>query len=403
MNLPCQLAGRLMRQPAAPCHELAVIGEVERICAEHGLSFEQDRFGNVLVRLRTAPARRPLVLAAHLDHPGFEILRPLPKRRWLARFCGGVGDAYFRPGIPVRLMPKSIPAILGARQRDKTFIIRERGEGDVERRAWSVKRGARGKSGAPSLLCAPRSDAPTLLGSSKQSGDGHVPFAVWDLEDFAIRAGRIYGRACDDLVGVACALAALIELKRSRARVHVIAALSRAEEIGFQGALTLAANRGLPRNSLVVSLETSRELPGVGMGEGVILRVGDRASIFDSEASRFLAEVAAGVKAGPKGRGQPARAFRFQRGLMGGGTCEATAYQEYGFQSAALCVALGNYHNCAERNLIRPEYVSVSDVNNMTMLLVAAARQMPRYPALIARLPKRLESLRRKGETRLRE
>jgi hypothetical protein len=37
-------------------------------------------------------------------------------------------------------------------------------------------------------------------------------------------------------------------------------------------------------------LETSRELPGVKMGGGVILRVGDKASIFDSEATRFLAE-----------------------------------------------------------------------------------------------------------------
>src|SRR5207244_5030903 len=31
-------------------------------------------------------------------------------------------------------------------------------------------------------------------------------FAVWDLEDFAVRRRRIYGRACDDLVGVAAVL-----------------------------------------------------------------------------------------------------------------------------------------------------------------------------------------------------
>src|SRR2546427_12537219 len=118
------LAGRLMRHPAAPYHEHAPRAEVERICAEHRLPFEQDRFGNVLVRLRRAPRQRPLVLAAHLDHPGFEILRPLSATRWLARFRGGAPDAYFRPGVPVRLMPAGIFAKLGRRQGfGKTFEI----------------------------------------------------------------------------------------------------------------------------------------------------------------------------------------------------------------------------------------------------------------------------------------
>ena len=61
--------------------------------------------------------------------------------------------------------------------------------------------------------------------------------------------------------------------------------ISRAEEVGFQGALTVASSRQLPKDSLVISLETSRELPPVKMGQGVIIRVGDRASIFDSAAT----------------------------------------------------------------------------------------------------------------------
>src|SRR6185295_15601887 len=105
----------------------------------------------------------------------------------------------------------------------------------------------------------------------------------------AIRRGQIHGRACDDLGGVAAILATLIELKRRRARVNVIGVISRAEEVGFLGAMAVAAAKELPKNSLVVSLETSRELPGVKMGEGVILRVGDRTSIFDSAGMRFLA------------------------------------------------------------------------------------------------------------------
>src|SRR5438105_7948978 len=99
-----RLAARLLRHPTAPYHEHAVRAEVQTICAEHDLDAKLDAFGNLLVRLRTGPGRRPLVLAAHLDHPGFEILESRPRHRWLARFDGGVPDSYFKPGTQVRLM-----------------------------------------------------------------------------------------------------------------------------------------------------------------------------------------------------------------------------------------------------------------------------------------------------------
>ena len=345
-----------MRHPNAPFHEHAVRGEVEKICAEHQLILKHDEFGNAIVRLSTAPKIRPVVLAAHLDHPGFEIVRRLSPTRWLVRFLGGVPDSYFRKGIPVRLLPGATPAKLGARRgKLKEFELHT--------------------PKAPKVT--PR-------------------FAVWELEDFAVRNGRIHGRACDDLVGVASVLATMIELKRRRARVNVVGVISRAEEIGFLGALAVAAAKRLPKNSLVISLETSRELPGVKMDQGVILRVGDRTSIFNSEAMRFLSEVAASLKS----RGKE---FQFQRGLMSGGTCEATAYQEFGFQTAAVCVALGNYHNCAEKNRIAEEFVSVADALSMVKLLAGAAKQMPRYQRLVSGLPRRLQTKLRKAQLRLRK
>ncbi len=344
-----------MRRPAAPYYEHAVRDEVESICAEHRLECKRDRFGNLLVRLRTGPTQRPLVLAAHLDHPGFEIIRRLSDSRWLARFRGGVPNIYFRAGIPLRLMPGAIAAKLGRR-----------------------------KSKEPRIFEIRAAQLPQM----------RPKFAVWELEDFAVRSRRIHGRACDDLIGVACILATLIELKEARASVNVIGVISRAEEVGFHGALAVAAARAIPKNALIVSLETSRELPGVKMGQGVILRVGDRSSIFDSEGTRFLREVAAALTTRRRG-------FRFQRGLMSGGTCEATAYQQFGFQTAAVCVALGNYHNCAPRNKIQAEYVSVSDACGMVDLLVAAAQQMRRYPQLVGKLPRRLARMLRQARKRL--
>jgi putative aminopeptidase FrvX len=269
-------------------------------------------------------------------------------RRWLARFLGGVPDDHFRAGLPLRLMPGSIPATLGRRVGEPR---------QFEVRAW-------------------------------QSPAASPQFAVWELEDFVRRDGCIYGRSCDDLIGVATVLGTLIELKRGRRPVSVIGVISRAEEVGFHGALTVAASRRLPKDSLVISLETSRELPPVKMGQGVIIRVGDRTSIFDSTATRFLTEVASRMQ-------KRKSAFRFQRALMSGGTCEATAYQEFGFRTAAVCVALGHYHNCAPGARIAAEFVSLSDASGMLQLLAESARQMPAYSKLVGQLPVRLKALLR--------
>jgi putative aminopeptidase FrvX len=96
------------------------------------------------------------------------------------------------------------------------------------------------------------------------------------------------------------------------------------------------------------------------------------------------------------------KAFDYQRALMGGGTCEATAYQEFGLQTAAVCIALGNYHNCADHNRIKAEYVNIADACGMVDLLAAGAKQMPNYEKLTDKLPKLLAKLGRESEAKLR-
>ena len=85
---------------------------------------------------------------------------------------------------------------------------------------------------------------------------------------------------------------------------------------------------------------------------------------------------------------------------MPGGTCEATVYDAVGFQAAAVCVPLGNYHNMdQERGKIGPEFIDVRDWRNMTKLFVALARNgheyEPGHKALRERLMDRYDRLKR--------
>lgn len=350
------IAERLMRCPAAPYHEEVVAAEVIRICDEFKLEYKIDSFGNFLLRSNKRTISKPIVLAAHMDHPGFVVRSRISPKCITAEFLGGVGDSYFKPGIKVRLMPGNIAATLGKRIGEK-------------KRYFEI-----------------RTDEST----------SKAEFAVWDLPEFEFHADQIRGRVCDDLIGCATILTVVISLRKTKAAANVIGVLSRAEEVGFQGALALAVSRRLPRGSLIISLETSKEIPPVKMGGGVILRVGDRASIFDSDSTRFLTELAGDLAKRDK-------SFKYQRALMSGGTCEATAYQEHNYRSAAVCVALGNYHNCGEGETISAEFVNASDAVSMAELLVAAARSWPRAGRLINRLPQRLAKLSKEAHQKLRQ
>ena len=207
---------------------------------------------------------------------------------------------------------------------------------------------------------------------------------MWDLPAFEVAEERIHSRACDDLIGCTAILHMFQQLEDSGADAACYGLFTRAEEVGFVGAIHLAKSRRVPSNVTIVSLETSSERGGpVRMHDGVIIRVGDKMSIFDPQATAQLTEVA-------RAHGIP-----FQRTLMTGGTCEATAYQLYGYRTGGLCVALGNYHNCGPDDQIAAEFVAIEDVAGMSRLCAAAAS--------LGELPDPAATMRTRMEERMRE
>jgi len=203
---------------------------------------------------------------------------------------------------------------------------------------------------------------------------------MWAFPAYRVRRGRLHSRCLDDLLGVAAALVTLDEMNRRRPRgAHVWGYFTRAEEIGLFGALAGIRSRVIPRNARVLSLETSRALPNAPIGGGVIVRVGDARSLFEPRLMgvlhRFAQELA-----------DEEPAFRFQRRLMDGGSCEATAFCAAGYRAGGLALPLGNYHNMSGldggRKGIGAEHVAVDDFLAEGRLLVRLAEQSARLPEL---------------------
>lgn len=325
-------ATRVLRDAAVPCF--------------------RDPAGNLIVGAASAAAYRRLarrksaeplrLFIAHMDHPGFHGVRWRASGRLAVRWHGG---------SPVRHLRGSRVWLAD----DSGFI----GHGRLTRvRLDHARRALRGAEVRLDAAARPRRPkAATLYGG-------------FDFRAPVRRAGKkIYTRAADDLVGVFAVVATALDLfsRRTRAGPPFLGLLTRAEEVGFVGAvshLELGWLAGARRPIVGVSLEASRALPNAEIGRGPVVRLGDRRTVFDAGCLQVLTERARAVLPG-----------RHQRRIMDGGACEATVATAWGLPAIGLCVPLGNYHNQhAVRGGPAPEYVHLGDVEGMLVLCRALLR-----------------------------
>jgi endoglucanase len=246
--------------------------------------------------------------------------------------------------------------------------------------------------------------AARLVRSSADAiGPGDIARWVFGRPMPFAEGGNIYTHACDDLAAVAAALATLDSLRGRRDTDHVGVLLTRAEEIGFIGAIAACKHKAVPKSARLICLENSRSFAESPIGAGPIVRVGDKMSVFEpnltNQISLLMMEH---QKANP--------AFRFQRKLMPGGTCEATTFSTFGYQSTCICLPLGNYHNMTEIDEVNngkrpakvgPEFISLADFHGMIELLIITATQLD--SAKLPSLKDRMNTLYREHAAVLRE
>ncbi|MBI3566207.1 MAG: M20/M25/M40 family metallo-hydrolase [Elusimicrobia bacterium] len=329
---------RLTSVPTAPFREKAVAAKARAWIARHlgrRASVRKVR-GGLIVSYRGAGKGPALALAAHLDHPAFRL-----------DSVGSDGAvATLQGGLPPHLLPGAAVEAFPAVPKDNAPL------------ALGVVGPRPPKDGAPWTI---RWTLPPKPGAKPV-------FAVLSLPACRVKDGWLDSRSVDDLLGAAVSLEAMRRLAAARAKTNLTVLLNRAEEVGFVGALDMLRSGVLSPDDSYLSIESSRELPGSKPGNGPTIRLGDKACAFDPNLVGLLDDAAARLRR---------RGTKVQRLRLTGGTCEATAYQTFGYEAAGVAVPLVNYHNGWGADAVAPERVRVSDVEGAVRLLVEAARLFP--------------------------
>lgn len=341
-DLHAQWLTELAGLPTAAGREGHVIKWIEAFAAERSdVAIKRDAYGNMLIgSTRMAGSTSPVVITAHMDHPAFVVVKQTGDSALLADFRGGVHDEYFEKS-PVLLHTQSGEAIAG---RVTELIIPE----DIE------------------------ADKQAVIAFDQKIDAKAGQIITWDTGEPRIDEGMFYARACDDLAGLAAGLGAFDTLrlgnKNGSADLNVQLLLTRSEEIGFIGAIGACQSGLIAEDAWVINLECSKSHPTDSpIGSGPIVRVGDRTSTFHPELMYRISQIA-------RECATTNEKFRFQRKLMPGGTCEASAFLAFGYKAGCICLPLGRYHNMNEdTKRIDAEQISLADFRHLVELLVAAA------------------------------
>lgn len=331
--------------PTAACHEGHVRAcLLERLADLPHVTTRLDEFGNLhAVYEHEAQGRQPFRVVAHMDHPAFVIVRTGGAAE--IHFAGGMDESHFA-GKSITFHNEETRKPLG-----RAIITTTAFTEDVKRVHVS----------------------------------GEIPaaasFAVWTLAKPRCTKRLFISPACDDLAQVSTVLALLRRLAQTGARASVHAIFTRAEEIGFAGALAALKSATPLAPMPTLSLEMSKARGFARIDAGPVVRVGDRLSIFDSRVTHWLETAFRDLQAARPG-------VTYQRLLMGGGTCEASVFQRAGLPTGALCVALNNYHNMGPGTAVRAESISLRDWQGLydyLYFLATGAKSLAETDAAVAK------------------
>ncbi|MFN7181419.1 MAG: hypothetical protein ACK4NF_01905 [Planctomycetota bacterium] len=318
----------ILSTPTSPFRENLVIKQITEYLNNLGAEITLTKHNNLIGKLGRKTGKRNLYFISHMDHPGF-LVQEEHSQKVILKVMGGV---------PV--VAKNLKSIV---------------EIDIltgERFIHPVKR----------LIKKQKKLYIEVIPTKKVKSEN---IFTLHLKDYIKKDNTIYAHRIDDLGGCAaqiCALFFLTKYKRDiDVNLHFV--FTRAEEVGFIGLVSLIKNGYLSRKDYYISCETSKCIPPIQFGKGVVLRLGDRAGLFEHQLTNALLNYYQKKILLDK--------YPIQRALLDGGTCEATPLVVNNYLCSGFACPLGNYHNLNEKsNTIDEEFIDISDFTSYVNTII---------------------------------
>jgi len=320
--------------PTTSFHEELIADFIKSELTKNKIEFIEDKWGNIEALLQ-GETNKEIVYISHMDHPGFEITEKIDTKLFKAKTLGGLPKLCDFENTKIKTISLK-NEIRG------NLILNDKENNSDEFRFSNSDRWLNKEF--------------VLIELENEDIEFPCP-VVFDLPVPRVHKDEIITPVADDLAGCSLILEALKILKNKNMKYSIRAVFSRAEEVGLLGARLIAKSGRISKDSIIVSVETSSELPGAISGSGPIIRTGDRASTFDNTGEIILLSSVRELLKEDKN-------FKYQRQLMNLGGCEATAFSAFGYKVTGISLPLINWHNATQSGGVEPERISITDYQN---------------------------------------
>ncbi|MBI5388919.1 hypothetical protein HZB01_00905 [Candidatus Woesearchaeota archaeon] len=364
-TLEYRLLQRLNSAPTASFKETEVNKVIVAFLNEHfhgnpKVTALYDHYGNLVIHYKGDKNReQPKVLAfdLHTDHPAFHT-KPLDKGMLEAGLMGGFDEE----AVVGSLAHLHAYSYGGNYTPHGTGLFTERLSDD--------------RIGNARYLLEAEDKAHAVRGIAIPVLEGVDPVNPVTYDP---KTSLITAPVMDNLASVAMSLAAFKEVVDADLDVDVYLLCNKAEEVGYIGAYGLLQGSILPKDALVVCVETSSYVKKGGEdgalvqiatpGQGYIHRTADGSTPFWHPDVTVLLDVADQT---------------LPHIDMTGGVCQGTLYLASEYRTGATCIALKGYHNGLYdgNGKFVPEKVHADDFMQGKRFLVMVARTLAENPGL---------------------
>lgn len=324
------LAGleRLANAFSAPYQELEVSQALQGWLRELRIPFETDPFGNTIARVKKGMPKRTVVLATHLDRPALRVSEvgssilasaegPMPQQ--------GLKNAKLS-------LPKAIDGPTDA------TIASTKKVADGEAPIFTLKIGGKAEVAVGEVLTF---DLPTFQRKDKKSP-------------------TLEGKSIHDVAGVVALVGALADLVADGTATDTVALFTRGFYRGAAGAVAIAVDSHLPRDSFIVSVGGVPASDEVKRGAGPMIVLADGQGPLDPRATALL-------RGADESRREGSKSWVSQVGVTKNQLL-ASVFGAFGFSSAGVAIVTENFHNSGSKNPA-PEKIHLGDLRGAIDLL----------------------------------